>query len=102
MVVPTSTCLERGTFVPFQCSSSPFPLVLVVLVAFAIFGVSMCRNFLNSVMFSVFVEFKCTCCARIIVVDRLGRVNFGSMVYNFSVNGGQNPGRVCSTCLFLA
>ena len=63
---------------------------------------SLCRNFLNSVMFSVFVEFKCMCCARIIVVDRPGRVNFGSMVYNFSVNGGQNPGRVCSACLFLA
>ena len=102
MVVPTSTCLERGMFVPFQCSSSLFPFVLVVLVAFAVFGISLCRNFLNSVMFSVFVKFNCKCYVRIIVVDRPRRVNFGSMVYSFPVNGGQSPGRVCSACLFSA
>ena len=102
MVVPTSTCLERGMFVPFQCSSSLFPFVLVVLVAFAVFGISLCRNFLNSVMFSVFVKFNCKCYVCIVVVDRPRRVNFGSMVYSFPVNGGQSPGRVCSACLFSA
>ena len=102
VVVPTCACLERGMFVPFQCSFSLFPFVLVVLVAFAVFGISLCRNFLNSVMFSVFVKFNCKCCVRIFVVDRPRRVNFGSMVYSFPVNGGQSPGRVCSACLFLA
>ena len=101
VVVPTRACLERGMFVPFQCSFSLFPFVLVVLVAFAVFGISLCRNFLNSVMFSVFVKFNCKCCVRIFVVDRPMRVDFGSMVYSFPVNGGQSPGRVCSACLFL-
>ena len=81
VVAPTCACLGRGIFVPFQCSFSLFPflvlvLVLVVLVAFAVFGISLCRNFLNSVTFFVFVKFNCTCCVRIIVVDHPGRVNF--------------------------
>ena len=92
MVVPTSTCLERGTFVPFQCSSSLFPVVLVALVAFAIFGVSMCRNFLNSVMFSVFVKFNCKCCVRIFVVDRPRKVDFGVVVYGLRISGGHSWG----------
>ena len=81
VVVPTCACLGQGMSIPFQCSFSLFPffvlvLVLVVLVAFAVFGVSLCRNFLNSVMFFVFVKFNCTCCVSITVVDHLWEGKF--------------------------